>query len=316
MKKILVTGSIAYDQLLSYDGSFADAIAASGIDKLSISFLSPHYARRHGGTGANVAWNLRLLGADPLLVGTVGRDGEEYLALLRGKKIDVSHIEILDDHVTATAVIGTDSAERQIAFFHPGADAHGTWKDLSAQRDGIAYAIVSPRNAGLMMEAVRWCRQHEIAYMFDPGQQVIALGRDELLSSIRGSKILVANAYEWELIQERTGRTPQSVLKDAEALVVTRGEHGVDLYERTGKTSIPACKPDQVVNPTGAGDGFRAGFLTGLVAGWSLQDCGRLGAAMGSFIVEQEGTLLHHLEREAVWARAAKNYGEALPPLA
>ncbi len=315
MKKILVTGSIAYDVLLGYDGSFADAISSSGIEKLSVSFLSPHFARHHGGTAANIAWNLKLLGGDPLTVGTVGRDGAEYLALFRDRGIDVSHIGMLEDHVTATAIIGTDSRERQIAFFHPGADAHGTWDDLADDREDLAYAIVSPRNPGLMMQAVRWCRQYKIPYVFDPGQLVIGLSRDELLSSIRGCHILIANGYEWELIQERTGRTAGTVLKDAEALIVTRGEQGVDLYERGGQTRIPACTPDAIVNPTGAGDAFRAGLLFGLTKKLTLTQSCRLGAAMGSFCVEREGTLLDHLLPEDVLARAEGAYGEKLPVL-
>ncbi len=311
--KILVTGSIAYDVLLGYDGSFADAISLSGIEKLSVSFFSPHFARHHGGTAANIAWNLKLLGGDPLTVGTVGHDGAEYLALLRDRGIDVRHIETIKDHVTATAIIGTDSGERQIAFFHPGADAHGTWNDLADDREDLAYAIVSPRNPGVMMQAVRWCRQYKVPYVFDPGQLVIGLSRDELLSSIRGSAIVIANAYEWELIQERTGRTPESVLKDAEALIVTRGEHGVDLFERGGHSRIPACVPEKVVNPTGAGDAFRAGLLLGLSKKMPLIHCCRLGAAMGSFCVEQEGTLLDHLHPEDVFARAEAAYNEKLP---
>ncbi len=312
MKKILITGSIAYDVLLGYDGSFADAISSSGIEKLSVSFFSPHFARHHGGTAANIGWNLKFLGGEPLIVGTVGQDGGEYLALMSGKKIDVTRIERLDDHVTATAIIGTDARERQIAFFHPGADAHGAWPDLADDREDIAYAIIGPRNASLMMEAVRWCRQWKVPYVFDPGQQVIGLGRDELLSSIRGCHILIANGYEWELIRERTGRTPESVLKDAQALIVTRGDKGVDLYEHAGHTTIPACAADKVLNPTGAGDAFRAGLLWGLLRKLSLAQCCRLGAAMGSFCVEREGTLLDALLPADVLARVEATYGEKI----
>ena len=313
MQKILVSGSIAYDVLLGYDGSFADAITASGVEKLSVSFFSPHYSRHHGGTASNIAWNLRLLGQDPLMVGTVGSDGGEYLELLRDRKIDTRLIEVLPNHVTATAIIGTDSAERQIAFFHPGADAHGTWKDIADDREDIAYAIISPRNASLMMEAVRWCRQYKIPYVFDPGQQIISLSRDEILSSIRGSYSVIVNSYEWDLLQERTGRTPESVLKDAEALVITRGEKGVELYTKEGHEVLKACTPEKVLNPTGAGDAFRAGFLTGLLLKWSFSDCCKLGASMGSFVVEEQGTLLDRLDIDEVRNRAELAYGKPLP---
>ena len=124
--RILVTGSTAYDVMLGYSGSFADAIDPKTLDSLAVSFYSPHYKRHHGGTGANIAWNLKLLGSDPLLVSTVGTDGQDYLTLFQDRDIDVTHLEKRDDSVTATAIIGTDSSERQITFFHPGADAVGT----------------------------------------------------------------------------------------------------------------------------------------------------------------------------------------------
>ena len=340
MKRILVTGSIAYDILLSYDGSFADAISGTDLEHLSVSFFSPHFARHHGGTGANIAWNLKLLQQEPLLVGTVGNDGGSYTALLQERGIDISRIQVLREHVTATAIIGTDDRERQIAFFHPGADAHGSWPVLSDDREDIAFAIVSARDASAMIHAIRYCKDQKIPYLFDPGQQVIGLSSDELLSSLQGSAGVVANSYEWSVLSEKTGT--DKVLEHTGFLAVTHGEEGVTIYERMQKKQrmqtiqmndsfassassassskevvhvIPACIPDRVINPTGAGDALRAGLLAGLSAGWSLRDSGRLGASIASFVLEQEGTLIDFLDLDDVRNRAERMYGDKLPEL-
>jgi adenosine kinase len=313
MRRILITGSIAYDVLLTYDGSFADALKGQSLDQLSVSFFSPHFRRHHGGTGTNISWNLRLLGGDPLLVGTVGTDGGSYCSLLEERGISTKSIERRTDSVTATAIIGTDNGERQIAFFHPGADALGTWVDLANDREEICWAVVAPRNPVIMMQAVRWCAQQGIALLFDPGQLIIGLSPDELRSSIAESRGVICNEYEWSVLSERTGMQANDVLKTAEFLIVTLGDKGVTLHSKNGTEEIPACKADQVINPTGAGDAFRAGLLFGLEKKWNLTDCCRLGAAMGSKVVEIEGTQLDALDLEEVWERARMTYGEELP---
>ena len=316
LMKILITGSIAYDILLQYDGSFKDAIKSGDLDSLSVSFFSPHYARHHGGTAANIAWNLRLLHHDPLIVGTVGKDGGEYLALMQERGISTERIETLPAHVTATAIIGTDHAERQIAFFHPGADAHGTWPDLADDREEIAYAIVGPRNAALMVEAGRWCAKQKIPWLFDPGQQILGLSKDELLAGVKSSDGIVVNEYEWSLLSAKIGATVQNFSTLNPLLVITRGEAGLTIHSRKeGTITLSACTPEKFVNPTGAGDALRAGFLTGLSAGWTLKQCGMLGASLASFVVEQEGTLIDFLDLNDVLSRTERTYGEVLPVL-
>jgi adenosine kinase len=243
----------------------------------------------------------------------VGTDGGAYCALLEERGIDTSRIERRKDSITATAIIGTDNGERQIAFFHPGADALGHWIDCFENRDDIAWGIVGARNPVLMMEAVRWCGKVGVPLLFDPAQQIIALGTDELRSAVVLSRGVICNEYEWSVLSQRTGMQPKDVLKTAEFLIVTLGDKGVELYAKDSREVIAACKADQVVNPTGAGDAFRAGLLFGLEKKWDLADCCRLGAAMGSKVVEIEGTLLEDLDREDVWERAKLAYGEALP---
>lgn len=313
--KILVNGSAAYDVLLGYNGSFADAIDSANLDSLAVSFFSPHYAKHHGGTGTNIAWGLHLLGASPLLVTTIGSDGADYRTLLEDRGISIEYVEQLSSAPTATAIIGTDSSERQITFFHPGADASGSWPQLSDRREEISYAIISPRNAVLMMDGVRWCAEYKVPFFFDPGQQVIALSDDELRYGVENSAGVIANEYEWGLISERLHMTEENALLKTPMVIVTRGEGGVTCFCEEGALNIGPCIADRVVNPTGAGDAFRAGFLVGLQNGWSRSHCLRLGNVMGSYAVEAEGTLMDHVGIDDIWNRAQMTYDEALPTL-
>ena len=313
--KILVSGSTAYDVLLGYDGSFADAIDPATIQNLSVSFLAPHYARHHGGTAPNIAWSIHLLGGDPLVVSTIGNDGGEYETLLRGRGISTEYLERKDDAITATAIIGTDSGQRQVAFFHPGADGIGSFPDLTDRREEFSYAVISPRNPVLMMEAVRWCKKYAVKYLFDPGQLIIGLSSDELLFAIEDSAGVITNEYEWDLLSNKTKLTEESVLTKTTMAIVTRGDAGVTCFTADGADTVGPCKAEKVVNPTGAGDAFRAGFLVGLTNGWNKTDALRLGNSMGSFIVELEGTLPDTLDKEEVIARAEQAYGEKLPEL-
>jgi adenosine kinase len=311
--KILVSGSIAYDVLLGHDGSFTDALDPKKLAELSVAYLAPHYAKHHGGTGANISWNVRLLGGDPLLVGSVGSDGGSYAALLSERGINVQYIDTIDDAVTATAIIATDTGERQITFFHPGADAKGAWPDLNDERDDLVYAIVSPRDSGLMQSAASWCEKFKVPFLFDPGQQIPAFSKAELERLTRASSGVVVNEYEWELLSKILGVTEKKFLALCPLLLVTRGEKGVRTITAEGSEDIDACKADHVMNPTGAGDAFRAGLLFGFSQNWSLRDSCRLGCGMGSFVVEIEGTLLDTLDVGLLHERIRKTYRENLP---
>ncbi|MDO8468800.1 MAG: carbohydrate kinase family protein [Candidatus Peribacter sp.] len=313
MKRVLITGSVAYDVLLGYEGSFVNAIDPKALQHLSLSFFSPRYTRHHGGTAANIAWNLKLLGGDPLTVGTVGSDGGSYKALLAERGIDVSYIEEKKDHVTATAIIGTDQKECQITFFHPGADAHGTWPDLADERDDLAYGIVSARDTRQMTAGMHWCAQQKIPVFFDPGQQIIAFSADELKRLTNMSAGVIVNDYEWSLLKEALKADEKSVLSLTPIVIITHGEKGVTLLSKDGTVTLPSCKPDRVVDPTGAGDAFRGGLLFGLSRGWDMQSSIELGAAMGSKVIEQEGTLMDTLDQDEIRERVETTYGHALP---
>jgi adenosine kinase len=166
-----------------------------------------------------------------------------------------------------------------------------------------------------MVQASLWCEKTGIPYLFDPGQNVLAFGQDDLLQCIRGSRGVICNAYEWQLLSQRTGFSTEEMLKETHLLIITQGEEGLSLTTAKETIVLPACKVEVVRNPTGAGDALRAGILAGLAAKWPLRSCGQLGAAMGSLVVEQEGTLMDTLDKEQVWARVEATYGEKLPDL-
>lgn len=315
MKKILVTGSMAYDQLLNYDGVFRDGIDAQATEALSMAFVTSHMTKHHGGTGANIAWMLKLLEQDPYLVATVGHDGASYVTLLDARDICVDGIELLVDHLSSTAIVATDSHSGQVIFYHPGADSHGSWPDLSDKKDEFSYAIVSPRDANMMIQAARWSHAQGVPLIFDPGQQMLALSDDDLRTGIASSMAVIVNEYEWGLLSDRMTCDEQQLLHQVEMLIITRGADGVSVYTREQAYDIPACPIPVVMNPTGAGDAFRAGLLAGLNADWSVTDAARLGCSAASFVVEQDGTLLEKLELGTVFKRAEEAYGEALPKL-
>lgn len=311
--KILVVGSIAYDLLLAYDGSFVDSLKRKALDELSVAYVMPHLVKHFGGTGANIAWNLKLLGGNPVLVGTVGQDGSPYVELLEERGIDTTFVERVGSKFTATAIIATDDREHQITFFHPGADAHGSWPEFSKKSSNFAYAIVSPRDITIMTKALAWCSGSHVQALFDPGQQIGSFSDDELRRGIAQSAGIVLNEFEWGLIANRLNLTPEEALEHTEAVFVTRGERGAIAYTRDGTVEVPACAAERVVNPTGAGDAFRAGLLVGLRSKWQIGQCLYLACAMGSFAVETEGTLIPDLDLGDVRARVKQTYGEEIP---
>ncbi len=316
MPRILISGSIAYDILLGFEGSFTDTIRPESLETLSAFHLSPHYVRRNGGTGANIAWGIATLQQKPLLVGAVGRDGKEYVSLLKQRGVLTQYVEQLPDHITATAIIGTDSKERQIGFFHPGADAHGTWPDLDSEAAEIGYAISSPRDVIAMTACVKWCHQQGIPILFDPGQQVHIFSDDELRRAVKLSSMVIMNAYEWNILKGKLACDEKTITEYVDVAIVTKGEAGLTYFDSAGAHEIGACQPQAVVNPTGAGDALRAGLLSGLTAGWPLPQACQLGCAMGSFAVEIDGTLIEIDDPEIIFERAQQTYREKLPALA
>ena len=315
MSTFLAAGSVAYDTLLQYDGSFVDGIDTERLDELSVGYVTRHLVRHYGGTAANIAWNLRLLGQEVFVAGSVGHDGDEYLERLRGKGINISLIQRRAEHVTPTAIVGTDTGERQITFYHPGADQVTEAADLGFLKKQLSYVIVSPHSTTSMLRTVQRCQEHRLPYLFDPGQQSLQFGREDLQRMVRGCNALTVNAYEWGILRDALGWDANEVLHHTSLLVVTHGEHGLALQTPEESIVIEGVPAPKLVNPTGAGDALRAGLATGLTLGWNVRDAARLGAALASFVVEIEGTQLADFHLDNLYERAEATYGESLPTL-
>lgn len=313
---ILVSGSVAFDLLMEYEGSFTDALESGGLEHLSVCYYTPTYTRMFGGNGGAVAWTLALLKQHPTLLTTVGADGGDYVEFLKKGGVDTSHVEELAGAKTATCIIGTDTKGHQISFWHEGANGLRTWKDVKKKAaQDIRYAIALPMQAELSLAMLRWCAANNIVCFFDPGQRMTQLTTEELKEAMRLSGGMFMNSYEAELLAARLETTIEKIARDLPFLVVTRDASGFVIYEKERSIGLPRCDAESVVNPTGAGDAFRAGFITGLMKGWPLEQCGMLGAAVGSKCVEHQGVIIPSLNMKELYARIQKAYGKTLPPL-
>lgn len=306
---ILVTGSLTYDLFFAYEGSFRDGVSRADPDRLSLCFVARDHARAHGGTGANIAWNLRLLREEPLLVGTVGHDGEPYRRMLQESGISARNIEVVPGHATSTAVISTDSGERQITFFHPGADAHGSWPASHLDPSALSCAIAAPRDVRVTMEALAWCHDRGVPCVFDPGQNILCFTVDDLRRALRMCAGLIVNASEWEILVSRLSSSLPDVLATTPWVVITRGADGCSVHTREDSLTLPACPAATVVDPTGAGDAFRAGLLAGISKEWALSDGCKLGAALAAKVVGQRGGLLPACNLDEVFQTVRTVYG-------
>ena len=287
---ILVTGSIAIDHIMVFRDRFRNHILPDRIHTLNVSFHVPTLRKSFGGTGANIAFALRQIGEDPLLLGAVGRDFDEYAAWLDRHGIRRDGIRVLDDAFTAQCFITTDLDDNQITAFHSGAMDRAHEARLDAVREPVEVAIVAPNGKRAMQEYARELKRRGVPSVIDPGQGLPLFAREELVELLEGAAVYVVNDYEWSLTLEKTGLDEEEVVKRVGALVVTLGEHGSRIRSGPRRFEIPAVPARAVVDPTGCGDAYRAGLLHGLARGLALETCGRLGSLLGSLSVEREGT--------------------------
>lgn len=312
---ILVTGTVAYDHLMTYPKKLLTELReVIAQDVLSVSFEPNRYEKRHGGTGANIAWNVALLGSKALLVANVGTDGQEYVDLLKERGIDTRYVEVKQSVNTATGMCLSDPDGHQIWFFYRGADTVGHWPDI-AEKDTPSYAIIGPRDSAQMMEGLRWCAAHNVKSLFDPGQEILRFTPQQLQEATNMATGIIMNEFEWTNFSARLNSKTEDILKHAEYLIITKGEQGYTIVTKDGETDYPRCNCDNPINPTGAGDAFRAGLIHGITNKWTLEQASKLGAAIASFVVEQEGALLPNLNKNAVQGRVREAYGEELPEL-
>ncbi|HWK71190.1 MAG TPA: carbohydrate kinase family protein [Burkholderiaceae bacterium] len=305
--KVLICGSVAFDTIAVFEGHFKDHILADNIQSLSVSFFVPTMRKEYGGCAGNIAYNLRLLGGNPVPVGTVGADAADYIVYMQQLGIDTSLIRVLADTYTPQCFITTDLDNNQIALFHPGAMMRSAENDLSGRE--AAWAIVAPDAKDGMFAHARRLHAQGIPFIFDLGQAMPLFSGDDINEMLKLAKVLTANDYEASIVEQRTGRSMHDIAQSMQAVVVTRGAEGATLYADGEETHIEPVKAEHVVDPTGCGDAHRAGLLYGLTQKWKLVDACRLANVMGSFKIGSRGPQNHRPTRAEISAVLDRRYG-------
>jgi adenosine kinase len=310
--KTLVTGSIAYDTIMVFPDRFRHHLLADQLHILNVCFLTPEMRREYGGTAGNIAYNLRLLGEDPLLMATVGDDAAPYYDRLRGLRIGTELLKRIPGQFTAQAFITTDLDDNQITAFHPGAMNYSHENHISRLL-GARLAIIGPDGKEGMLQHARECAEAGVAFMFDPGQGLPMFSPQELAEFIRQADYVAVNDYEGKLLEERTGRKLEQLAREVKALVCTMGAKGSLIFTDGKRHEIPIVEAEKVVDPTGCGDAYRAGLLYGISHGWDWPSTGKLSALLGAIKIAQRGAQNHAPKRDEIDARFQRAFGYKAP---
>ncbi|MEA4909553.1 MAG: carbohydrate kinase family protein [Anaerolineaceae bacterium] len=291
---MIITGSVAFDYLMTFPGYFRDHILPERLDTISLSFLVDSMVRQRGGTAPNIAYTLALLGERPALMATAGEDFDEYRAWLDQAGIDTTYTKVIPGVYTASFFANTDLANSQISSFYTGAMAYAADLSIHDTHAGRAdYVVISPNDPTAMDRYVKECRESGIPYLYDPSQQVVRMDAQQLRRGVEGAHSVFVNEYEHELLQKHTGLTTEDILQCVRILAVTCGAQGAKLYVDGREYQIPSVEPMQILDPTGVGDAFRGGFLRGFGLGLDWQTCGQMGSLAATYCLEQRGTQAH-----------------------
>lgn len=309
--KIMLTGSVAYDYLMTFPGYFKDHILPDRLESISLSFLVDSMVRERGGIAPNIAYTMALLGQRPVVLAAVGEDFAEYRLWLEAQGIDTTGMQVIPGEFTASFFATTDLTNAQIASFYPGAMAHASQLSLSDIAGELPdLVVISPDDPAAMEKHLAESIELGIPYLYDPSQQVLRFDGQTLRNGIKNAFALFANDYEYGLIQNKTGLTEQQLREGMELLVVTRGEHGSTIYANGEQINVPVILPERIVDPTGVGDAFRGGFLSGMARELDWETCGMIGAMSATYCLEQKGTQKHHYTPAAFLARLRKHFDD------
>lgn len=308
---VLICGSFAYDTIMVFQDRFKNHILPDQVHILNVCFVVPDMRREFGGCAGNIAYNLKLLGGDPLPVGTVGDDFKPYADWMDKHDIDRTQVTVVSGSYTAQAYITTDMDDNQITAFHPGAmnEAHRNRVD---NIDGADLGILAPDGRQAMIEHAGQYVDRGISFVFDPGQGLPMFEKAELDAFIEQATYITVNDYESRLLQERTGRSLDEIASAVQAIIVTLGGDGSRIYSDGGILDIPAAGVEKVVDPTGCGDAYRAGLLYGLSRGFDWETTGRVASLMGGIKIEQHGTQNHSFTLEDFAQRYKNSFGDNL----
>jgi adenosine kinase len=307
----LICGSFAYDTIMVFQDHFKNHILPDKVHILNVSFQVPTMRREFGGCAGNIAYNLKLLGGEPLPLGTVGKDFGPYAEWMDKLGINRAHIKVCDDSYTAQAFITTDMADNQITAFHPGA-MNRSQEVAVSKASGARLGIVAPDGREGMLSHAREFRESGIPFIFDPGQGMPLFNGADLLGFLDQATYVTLNDYEAELMQERTGQKLESLAKTVESLIVTLGAKGSRIYTNGNIIDIPTARPRAVKDPTGCGDAYRAGLLYGLLNKLDWETTGRIASLLGAIKIEHPGTQNHRFTRTEFEARFKESFDRAL----
>lgn len=310
---ILVSGSLAYDYILNVPDRFADHLLPDQLHILSVGFLVERLERAWGGTAGNIAYAMRALGATPLIVSAVGSDGGPYLERLRAVGLSTEYIYEEASLLTAAAHIITDKANNQITGFFPGPLAEAVRTSLKHLAPSPSFVLVSPNPVSVMLKHLREAKDMGAKAIFDPGQAITIFTPEELRQGVNDAWCIMANDYEMKLLTDRTGFSIDELLSKVELLVTTLGAEGSLIQTSDGQSiRVSACPAGTCLDPTGAGDAFRAGFFVGYEQGKDLKTCAQIGAVLATYVVETRGTQAYQFTKEEFCERYEKEYGEVL----
>lgn len=307
---IIITGSLAFDHIMDFPGYFKDHILPDKRHILNVSFLVRTLRRQRGGIAGNIAYNLALLGESSTIFATAGADFGAYKSQLTGIGVDTSQIRIYEDTVTAVAFITTDLDDNQIAGFYPGAMSRASELSLTALPEKPRIILIGANEPRAMKSFVNECHKLAIDYIFDPAQQLSSLQKEQIETGVLGAKVVIGNDYEIELIQNKIKLSKKEILKEAEILITTRGGAGSVIATKGCEVQIPIAKPRKIVDPTGAGDAYRAGIIKGLIRDWDFEKMGKVAALCATYALEQYGTQEHSFTKGEFEERYLEEFGD------
>jgi adenosine kinase len=312
LKKILVTGSIAYDTIMVFPDRFKNHLLADQLHILNVCFLTPDMRREFGGTAGNIGYNLKLLGEAPLVMATVGEDIAPYLERLQRLGIDAKLLKKMAGQFTAQAFITTDLDDNQITAFHPGA-MNSSHENHVRRELEAGLAIIGPDGKQGMQQHARECAELGVPFVFDPGQGLPMFSGAEIGELLRLASYVAVNDYEGKMLEEKTGRKLEEIARGVKALICTRGAEGSFIFAGGKRHEIPPVRAEQVVDPTGCGDAYRAGLLYGIARGWDWESTGKLASVMGAIKIAQRGPQNHAPGRDEIDARFKRAFGHSPP---
>ena len=307
----LICGSMAYDTIMVFNDHFKNHILPDKVHMLNVAFLVPEMRREFGGCAGNIAYNLKAIGGEPLIMATVGDDFGVYRARLESLNILQSHIRHVPQSFTAQAFITTDLDDNQITAFHPGAMSQSQLNRVDDAQQ-VSLGIIAPDGRDGMLQHAQQFRDAQIPFIFDPGQGLPMFNGDELLQFVELADYVTVNDYEAEMLQERTKLSLEQLAAKVQALVVTRGGEGSQIFTGGKLIEIPCVKAEQIVDPTGCGDAYRAGLLYGIQNGLDWLQTGRLASLLGSVKIASRGGQNHHLYRDLVADKYQQAFGERI----